>query len=198
MFPFLCGCINVHIHISWFSLQFNQEKPDKSAEEQLKKEVVRSSRVVCGCSQTSCISLIHRIQVSIQTLATLPNVATMYGVVWRGDHGIETEESLKTNEGKPVYYPAIVMRNLPSLPHNPHTYTLPSPLPTSCPPPPPPFNVSLAEFCPNGDLLNAIRPKPGKAPADWQQRLVYASQIASGNPLPMFVAKRHQNNGFTL
>jgi hypothetical protein len=48
--------------------------------------------------------------------------------------------------------------------------------------------VSLAEFCPNGDLLGAIRPNPGKALADWQQRLVYASQIASGNALPMFVA----------
>ena len=54
VFPFSFGCVNIHIHISWFSLQFNKGKPDKSAEELLKKEVVRSSHG--HCSQTSCVS----------------------------------------------------------------------------------------------------------------------------------------------
>ncbi len=105
----------------------------------------------------------------------------MYGVVWRGDYGIETEPSLKTIEGKPVYYPAIVMRNTPPPP--PPLITL-LPCQHLCPlypsPPLPALNPSLAEFCSNGDLLSAVRPAPEKAPAGWQQRLVYASHIASG------------------
>ena len=66
--------------------------------------------------------------------------------------------------------------------------TRPSSCVTSSPAPPPPSLPCThlhhplhppAEFCPNGDLTDAIHPTCGAA-ASWPQRLLYASQIASG------------------